>query len=190
MELKNTIEFFLKYLLILSIFLGPLFYVFGFLSPIFPETYYSWFLTSDMRADVTTYAFLCYFPLFFVSFRFQEIFSKDYMLMIGLLISGFLCIYISFAWLYIQYFIVVIIFGALSGLMTPITFRYLKRYSPFKNSVNLVSAIVTLTIWIVIELIILNSIGVEGWRTGYLISGIINICATIPFIFIKAPEVI
>lgn len=185
MEKIENLRFYIPLIFVASIFLGPVFNFLMFFYKKIPNSYWSFYITTIKFADIMALTFILFSVVFIITFTFLKNIAKEPAISFSLIIIGFNCIYAAFTTTWPFYVITFIIIGGTIAFALPKIFALIndiaktERVRTYHLSIIPVSSV----IWLLIQSIIFEVLGIQLWRTLYIIIGIINIVSA-PIIFL------
>ena len=160
-----------------TIFMGPVFNFFVFLYRKIINSYWSFFITNIMFADLMAFTFVLFTIIFIISFHYSEKIALEPVIFLGTVIIGYCCIYSAFVYNWLTYFLLFLTTGIVMGFMIPkiIELMYIisHKEDKIKNEIYIIP--VCAIIWLIIQGSIFEIIGLQSWRVLYFVIGIINI---------------
>jgi len=185
MEKIENLRFYIPLIFVASIFLGPVFNFVMFFYKKIPNSYWSFYITTIQFADIMALTFILFSVVFVITFTFLKKIAKEPAIAISLIIIGFNCIYAAFTTTWPFYLITFIIIGGTIAFALPLIFALINDITKtegarlFHRSFLPVSSV----IWLLIQSIIFEVLGIQLWRALYIIIGIINFVSA-PIVFL------
>jgi len=178
-------KFYMPFIFLASIFMGPILNIIMFLDRTIPNTYWSFFINVTNFADLMAITFIIFTVIFLLSYYFSDKIPSKPTVIISNIFIGFNCIYAGFSWTWELYFLTFIFISATVGFLIPMIFKLIR------NSINLETTKIyynlifpiSILVWILIEIIVFILLGPGSWKILYIVSGIIAI-ATSPLTLI------
>ncbi len=185
MQKLTIVKFFLPFLIVASIFSGPVYNLLMFLNIGILESHWSLYYDPIFLANLMALSFILFTVIFIVSTRWIDKILKDQFIIIGILLIGFCSIFASLIWVWEIVLMVFIITGVATAFVMPMLIKYTSNIvrKKYQNSRYTLILPLGALFWIMISYVLFTFIGVH-WRFFYLISGVINILSSLVFVFI------
>jgi len=185
MEKLVIVKFFLPFAILCNVFAGPTLNLLTFLNTWVLESHWSIYIDNIAFANLMALTFILFTIIFISSMRFVEKVTKSHILIIGMLIIGFSCIYASIIYVWEVVIIVYIITGIATAFYLPAITKYTinKVQNKYENSRYILILPISALIWIGISFALFYTIG-ESWRLIYFITGIVNIMSSLILVFL------
>jgi len=185
MEKIENLRFYIPLIFVASIFLGPVFNFLMFFYKKIPNSYWSFYITTIQFADIMALTFILFSVVFVITFTFLKNIAKEPAISLSLIVIGFNCIYAAFTTTWPFYVITFIIIGGTIAFALPKIFALINDIAKTEGvrKYHLSIIPVSSVIWLLIQGIIFEVLGIQLWRTLYIIIGIINIVSA-PIIFL------
>lgn len=177
MEKITILKFIIPLVFLSSIFMGPVFNFILFLYRKILNSYWGFFINNIMFADLMALTFVIFTFIFILTYHYSEKFAFKPVLFLGIIIIGYCCIYSAFAWNWVIYALFFLITGMIMGSILPkiIELLYDIAHKEDKKRYYIIIFPLSAIIWLIIQGVIFERIGMQSWRVLYLIIGIINI---------------
>lgn len=185
MEKIENLRFYIPLIFVASIFLGPVFNFLMFFYKKIPNSYWSFYITTIQFADIMALTFILFSVVFIITFTFLKNIAKEPAISLSLILIGFNCIYAAFTTTWPFYVITFIIIGGTIAFALPKIFELINDIAKTEGvrTYHLSIIPVSSVIWLLIQSIIFELLGLQLWRTLYIIIGIINLVSA-PIIFL------
>ncbi|MFW9819440.1 MAG: hypothetical protein ACFFE5_07505 [Candidatus Thorarchaeota archaeon] len=186
MKKLTIVKFFLPFLVIASVFSGPMYNLLLFLNVGIIESHWSLYYNPILFANIMAISFVLFTILFMITTRWIDKILKELYIIIGILIIGFCCIFASLIWVWEIILLVYIVMGIASALLIPMLMSYIANTVREKyESRRRYSLILPLgaLFWIAISFVLFTFLGAQ-WRVFYMITGVINIISSLIFLII------
>ena len=180
MELQTFYKFFIPTAILSSVFIGPVYNILIFLNTHILESHWSIFIDDVAFANLMALSFIAFSLIFIISIRFVEKITKEPLIITGILIIAFSCIYAGLTWVWEIVILAFIITSSTIAFLIPVIIKYTsdkieKKYE--NRRYKFVLPISTL-LWIMISFALFTYIG-DAWRLLYFVAGGINIISAI-----------
>jgi len=183
MEYK-IFRFIIQAIFLVTIFLGPIYYMIVFFENLIP--YYSspWGLSSADVSTMTALGFLFFCVFFILSGWLIDKYTNIWSVIALAAISGFDLIMLAISVEFWFYFLFILINGAIIGLAVPTVLTYLFTNLPtfLKNYYLPLIMVLILTAWSIFGYYLLMYL--TDWRTAFVITGFLNIVSADVLVFI------
>jgi MFS family permease len=181
MNRKINYKFIIQLVSVFSVLLVPIYYAITFISAIVPEYYYSWDFSNVIEANYTSLAFVLFFAVFLVGFKYMEKITNSNTLILSMLLASISSITMAFTSDYDHYFIIMVCNGVWLGISIPIVYQFLPNIVPAEDPIkkNYITIIAVFLGMIIVASILFISVGTLYWRLIYIITGGIQIAASI-----------
>ncbi|MFX1321972.1 MAG: hypothetical protein ACFFAQ_10035 [Promethearchaeota archaeon] len=185
MEKIENLRFYIPLIFAASIFLGPVFNFVMFFYKKIPNTFWSFYITTMQFADIMALTFILFSVVFVITYTFLKNIAKEPAIAISLIIIGFSCIYAAFTTTWPFYVMTFIIIGGTIAFALPIIFTLMNDITKTEGArfFHLSIIPVSSVIWLLIQGIIFEVLGMQLWRILYIIIGIINFVSA-PILFL------
>jgi MFS family permease len=185
MEKITIVRFIIPVVFISTVFLGPIFNFFLFLYRKILNSYWSFFITNIQFADLMAVTFILFTTFFLLTYHYSEKFATKPVIFLGTVTIGYSCIYSAFVWNWVTFALLFLITGIAMGFIIPKIIEILYDISNKEDKQRFELYVIPLfaIIWVLIQGIVFEMIGMQSWRILYLIIGIINITSA-PWILV------
>ncbi|MHA2283854.1 MAG: hypothetical protein ACXAC5_23685 [Promethearchaeota archaeon] len=184
MEKQTIIKLVIPFVFIASIYSGVFYnFIIWYNYGTF-ETYWSFFLTSSTFTNVMTITFITFTIVLIFSINFLDKITSKPIIIIGVILIGFCCIYISFTytveWFFLYYFLMGLSIAYITPCLLKLTTELMRAEN--KKESYRYSFIILIIVWLFLSAILFGALGIyyprSSWRFLYLVTGIINIAAS------------
>lgn len=163
-----------------SVFIGPAYNLLIFLNTHILESHWSIFIDNIAFANLMALSFILFSLIFIISIKFVEKITKEPLIIAGIIIIAFSCIYAGLTWVWEIVILAFIITSSTIAFLIPVIIKYTsdkieKKYE--NRRYKFVLPISTL-LWIMISFALFAFIG-DAWRLLYFVAGGINIISAI-----------
>lgn len=183
MEKLIILKFFIPFAVLASIFSGPIYNLLMFLNPEILESQWSIFVYNIPIANLMALSFILFSIIFLISIRFVDKIAKEPLIIAAIIIIGYCSIFASLLWTWEIIILVFLITSSLLAYLIPTLIRFTSNKIQNKGMHSKLIFPISSFIWVVISFALFFNNG-DAWRILYLVTGIINICASSAIVFI------
>jgi len=185
MQKLTILKFFVPIAIITSIFSGPVYNLLIFLNVRILETQWGIYYDTVLFANLMALSFILFTLIFIISIRYVDKILKEQIIILGMLLIGFCCIFASLIWGWEIIILVFLVSSISMSFLIPMMIKYTSNIvqKNYENKRYLLALPVSVLCWIIVSFILFNAFGVH-WRFLFVITGIINIFASLVFVFI------
>ncbi|MEE9377627.1 MAG: hypothetical protein V3V33_06285 [Candidatus Lokiarchaeia archaeon] len=176
-EKKIILKFYMPFIFLASIFMGPILNFIMFFDRKILNTYWSFFITQAKFTDLMALTFILFTVIFFFSNYFSEKIACKPAIIISNIFIGYNCIYAGFSWTWELYFLTFVLIGATLGFLIPMIFKLIRNSINMerRNIYHKLVFPISILVWILIEIIVFTLLGRYSWKMLYIVIGIIAI---------------
>ncbi len=180
MELPTFYKFFIPTAILSSVFIGPLYNLLIFLNTHILESHWSIFIDDVAFANLMALSFIMFSLILIISIKFVEKITKEPLIITGIIIIAFSCIYAGLTWVWEIVILAFIITSSTIAFLIPVIIKYTSDKIEKENENRLSKFVLPIStlLWIMISFALFSYIG-DAWRLLYFVAGGINIISAI-----------
>ena len=163
-----------------SVFIGPAYNLLIFLNTHILESHWSIFIDDAAFANLMALSFIMFSLIFIISIKFVEKITKEPLIITGIIIIAFSCIYAGLTWVWEIVILAFIITSSTIAFLIPVIIKYTsdKIEKKYENGLSKFVLPISTLLWIMISFALFTYIG-DAWRLLYFVAGGINIISAI-----------
>ncbi len=163
-----------------SVFIGPAYNLLIFLNTHILESHWSIYIDNVAFANLMALSFILFTIIFIISSKFVEKLTKEPLIITGIIIIAFSCIYAGLTWVWEIVILAFIITSSTIAFLIPVIIKYTsdKIEKKYENKLSKFVLPISTLLWIMISFALFTYIG-DAWRLLYFVAGGINIISAI-----------
>lgn len=163
-----------------SVFIGPAYNLLIFLNTHILESHWSIYIDNVEFANLMALSFILFTLIFIISSKFVEKLTKEPLIITGIIIIAFSCIYAGLTWVWEIVILAFIITSSTIAFLIPVIIKYTsdKIEKKYENKLSKFVLPISTLLWIMISFALFTYIG-DAWRLLYFVAGGINIISAI-----------